>query len=83
MGARMVFELQWLRGDFDDPIEVNTFARLKIVVNGQISTRLYDHVAGGECDAVHVALYPLALCIAENWWSLLYEPRKSYVEAAV
>jgi hypothetical protein len=76
----MVFEWQWLRGDFDDRNEVNTFSRLKIVVNGQIATRLYDHVAGGERDAVHVALYPLALCIAENWWSLLYEPRKSCVD---
>jgi hypothetical protein len=73
----MAFEWEWLRGDLDDPVDVKTFAALRIVLNGQIATRLYDQIAGGQRDAVHVALYPLALFIAENWWPLLNEPRKS------
>ena len=73
----MAIEWKWLRGDLDDPEDVSTFAALKVILNNQIATRLYDRIAGGERDAIHVPLYPLALGIAENWWSLLYEPRKS------
>ena len=50
----MLFDWKYLRGDFDDPVEGRTFAALKVVLNGQIATRLYDHIAGGERDAVHV-----------------------------
>lgn len=70
----------WLRGDFDDVVEARTFAALRIVLNGQIATKVYDHIAGGERDSINIALFPLGLCLAENWWSLLYEPRKSIEE---
>ena len=73
----MVFQWNWLRGQFDDPIETKTFAALKLDLNGEVVTRLYDRIAEGERDTVNVPLYPLALAIAENWWTLLYEPRKS------
>jgi hypothetical protein len=76
----MAFTWQWLRGNFDDPIETNTFAALKIILNGQTATRLYDHFSGGERDFINIALFPLAKCFAENWWTLLYEPRKSLEE---
>jgi hypothetical protein len=76
----MPFEWTWLRGQFEDPVDLSSFAAVKIAFNGQVLTRLYDHIAGGERDRINVVLYPLALAIAENWWRLLYEPRKSDAE---
>jgi hypothetical protein len=76
----MPFHWNWLRCDFEDPVEVRSFAALKVVANGEVLTRFYDHLVGGERDTINVALYPLALAIAENWWRLLYEPRKSEEE---
>lgn len=73
----MAFHWNWLRGEFDELVEVKSFASLKVDLNGEIITRLYDRVAEGERDTLNVVLYPLALALAENWWTLLYEPRKS------
>lgn len=73
----MLFDWKWLRGEFDDPVEARSFASLKVAVNGEALTRLYDRVAEGERDTINVVLHPLALAIAQNWWRLLYEPRKS------
>lgn len=74
----MALEWKWLRNDLDDPLESNSFAALKIAFGDHVITRLYDRVSGGERDTVNVPLYSLALCIADNWWTLLYEPRKSH-----
>ena|ERR1039458_2716609 len=76
----MAFEWKWLRSDFDDPSERGSFAALRIAFGDQLVTRIYDHVSGGERDAVNIPLYSLALCIAENWWTLLHEPRKKAYE---
>src|SRR5260221_284230 len=73
----MLFQWKWLRGDFDEPVEAKSFAALRIDLNGEAITRLYDRVTAAERDTVNVALYPLAVAIAENWWAWLYEPRKS------
>jgi hypothetical protein len=73
----MAFQWKWLRGEFDDLTEAKSFAAFRIDLDGDIITRLYDRIAEGERDTVNVVLYPLALAIAENWWTLLYEPRKS------
>ena len=73
----MTLQWTWLRGIFDELIEAKSFAALKIELNGDVVTRLYDRLAEGERDAVNVVLYPLVLAIAENWWTFLYEPRKS------
>jgi hypothetical protein len=73
----MVFHWEWLRGELDALVESKSFAALKIDVGGEIVTRLYDRVAEGARDTVKVPLYPLALALAENWWTVLYEPRKS------
>jgi hypothetical protein len=73
----MAFQWKWLRGEFDDLMEAKSFAALKIDLDGDVITRLYDRIAEGERDTLNVVLYPLASAIAENWWTLLYEPRKS------
>jgi len=74
----MAFEWKWLRGNFDDPIERDSFAALKIAFGDHLVTRIYDRVSGGERDAVYLPLYSLAMYIAQNWWTLLYEARKTY-----
>jgi hypothetical protein len=73
----MVLQWKWLRGNLDDELDAKTFAAFRIDVDGRTITQLYDRVAEGERDYVKVPLYPLALGVAEKWWRLLYEPRKS------
>lgn len=73
----MLFNWKWLRGDLDDPQEASTFAALSIRLDSHLLTRLYDNIAGGDRDSINVPLYPLALNLAENWWSFLHEPKKS------
>lgn len=72
----MAFTWEWLRGKLDYQEESETFAALTIAFAGNVLTRHYDINAGGQRDAVQVPLYPLALGIARNWWTLLHEPRK-------
>src|ERR1700677_2830044 len=74
----MAFEWKWLRGDLDHQKEAESFAALKITMGDTIVTRAYDRVSGSERESVNVPLYQLALFVAENWWTLLYEPRKAY-----
>jgi hypothetical protein len=73
----LALKTTWLKGDLDDLKETATFAALGITVDGDSLTRVYDHRAGGDRETIQVPVYPLALGLAENWWPLLYEPRKS------
>ena len=73
----MSFEPTFINGNFDDPLETATFAKLRMVFADQVVSRCFDKRAGSERDYINIALYPLALGVAKNWWSLLYEPRKS------
>jgi hypothetical protein len=73
----LIFKTSWLAGELDDPQETATFAALSILIGDRQLTRVYDRRAGGERESVQVPLYPLALGLAESWWQLLYEPRKS------
>jgi len=73
----MSIHWEWLRGDFDNQLESKTFAALKIQLSDEVITRVYDRVAEGQRDTVKVPLYQLALSFAENWWTILYEPKKS------
>jgi hypothetical protein len=73
----LAFKSNWLKGVFDDPREIETFAALRISVDSDLLTRVYDNLAGADRETIQVPLYPLAKGIADNWWALLYEPRKS------
>ena len=53
-----------------------TFCQLKIQVGGE-NVSLYSTSAGQELDHLEIPSYPLAEWIVENWWPLLWEPRKS------
>ena len=62
-------------GDGDDAARA-TFGWLRLSVGEQSLTHFRtDH--GQEGDEVQVPLYHIAEWIALNWWSLLYEPKKT------
>ncbi len=73
----LVLKTEWLAGHLDDQLDDATFAALSIVIEDRHLTRVYDSRSGGQRDAIQIPLYPLAAGIATNWWTLLYEPRKS------
>ncbi|NVO14510.1 MAG: hypothetical protein HXX10_10775 [Rhodoplanes sp.] len=73
----MTLHWKWLNGDFDEEIDAKLFGALKIDLNGRVITRSYDRVTEMVRDSVNVVIFPLALAIIKNWWTLLYEPRKS------
>ena len=50
-----------------------TWSWLRIVVNGQPVTRVFDEQSMTVREAVHVPLYPLAESLATHWWSLWNE----------
>lgn len=69
------FEIRFeqIEGAFGDPVEAATFARLWLQVGDRLLTRSADRRTGPR-DYVKLPLHQLATGIAENWWTLLYEP---------
>lgn len=67
-------ERQWLKGGAT-PIDA-TFARFKMFVGGKVVTA-YKGDYDKPDDALEIPLYDLATWIAQNWWPLLWEPRKT------
>jgi hypothetical protein len=57
------------------PLLDDTLGRLKIRVGDTVATRFRTD-NNNENDELLVPTYELALWIAENWWPLLFEPRK-------
>jgi len=51
-------------------------AKLKLTVSGKNLTAFVDEY-GERCTHLAIPVYFLAEWIAENWWPLLWEPRKS------
>lgn len=56
-----------------------SFARLKIEVGGNIVTR-YEGDFEPTADDIEIPTYFFAEWLSENWWSILWEPRKSETE---
>ncbi len=50
-----------------------TFARLRILVDGQCVTRVFDKRSRVTREDIYVPLFPLAEWLAENWWFLSAE----------
>lgn len=69
------FELSFepLEGEFNDPVEQAAFARLWLSLDERMLTRCIGRRSGAR-DYVKLPLDRLALGLAENWWTLLYEP---------
>lgn len=68
-------ERAWL-GSGGSGSDAATLAKLKITVGDQIVTA-YRGDAEKPAEGVEIPIYYLAEWIAENWWPLLWEPRKN------
>jgi hypothetical protein len=69
----------WPENTLEDPGESETLVELSIVLGESILTRNYNRRSGGSSDEINVPLLPLAKGLADNWWSILYEPYRSGV----
>lgn len=69
------FERQWLKA-LSSTAADTTLARLRIIVGDQNITA-YKEDRFETIEGIEIPLYYLAEWIAENWWPLLWEPRKS------
>jgi hypothetical protein len=68
------FEFEWEDPQAAQGAELRaTWARLRILVDGEPVTRLLDMETRSIRDSVYLPLYPLAEWIALHWWHLLYE----------
>lgn len=71
----------WLNASHDDA-EASTITRLRISILGNWITRNVSKRGGGESEAINTSLLPLAEFLANNWWTLLYEPVKPSITDA-
>lgn len=68
------FEIEWQDGDGIQGAELAaTFASLRIKVDEQAVTRVFDSRAKTVRDSIYVPLYPLAEWMGSNWWFLSHE----------
>ncbi|MFP4500117.1 MAG: ImmA/IrrE family metallo-endopeptidase [Candidatus Hydrogenedentota bacterium] len=68
------FEFNWEAGEGVKTPELRqTMARLSILVNGAVVTRVHDGVAMTVRDAIHFPLYALAEWVLTHWYPLLHE----------
>ena len=81
MSVRFSFEWEAAPG-VKDPLLAATWARLEIRIAGHCPTRLLDHAAKSEREAVWGSLWPLAEWVVQNWWFVFSEERKSAVLSA-
>jgi hypothetical protein len=65
----------WLPKKGTSELDV-TLAAIKILIAGQNVTK-FTESDGQLCDHLEIPAYFLAEWIAENWWPLLWEPRKN------
>ncbi len=73
------FKIEWedSHGGVRDAVLARTWARLEIVVAGQVVTRLYDTRTQAVREGVYGSVFPVAEWIVENWWSLTHESCRS------
>ncbi len=70
-------DTEWIDRDPDIRPEVDqTYGRLGIKL-GTVWLTAFKTDRGDHGDRIEVPSYPLAEWVAENWWALLYEPKKS------
>ncbi|MFD1951591.1 hypothetical protein ACFSGX_12525 [Sphingomonas arantia] len=73
MSDDLLIRFEQIEGAFEDPVEAATFARLWLQVGDRFLSRSVNRKTGAR-DYLKLPLYNLATGIAENWWTLLYEP---------
>jgi hypothetical protein len=75
MSEQFEIKLSWLKNGRDSEVDLS-FCRLQIIVGGKNVTQYTaEHTAGD--DHLEIPSYFLAEWLAENWWALLWEPRKN------
>jgi hypothetical protein len=76
--SALEFKYEWENAPgVTDEILALTWARLEIYVDDRPVTRLVDHRSTSERTGVYGSIYPLAEWLVENWWSLLFEARRT------
>jgi hypothetical protein len=73
--SELAFELAWLVGIADAPVERATFASLAITVGEIPITEVDDRIAQTVRRDIRVPTLPLAKWLIVNWWRLRWEPR--------
>lgn len=69
-------------GEVEGDAEAQTLTRLRVEVRGEVLTRNVSKRGGGESEAISTSLLPLAEFVAQNWWTLLYEPVRPAISDA-
>ncbi len=73
------FELDWMDPEGARGPELRaTWARLRMSVDGQAISRVYDANAQTVRDDLFIPLYPLAEWLVSRWWQILYEVHAPY-----
>jgi hypothetical protein len=57
-----------------DALERETWAQLRVIVDGRCATQLKDLATNRDSDFLYVPTFPLAQWVVRHWWQLLYEP---------
>ncbi|NNM87730.1 MAG: hypothetical protein HKL95_04340, partial [Phycisphaerae bacterium] len=77
MSKYLSIECEWFDQPVTDPVERKTWACIRISAASRSITRLWDRTSESERVTIYIPAFPLASWIVENWWTLLYEPRRS------
>ena len=77
MSKYLSIECEWFDQPVTDPVERRTWACIRISAASRSITRLWDRTSESERVTIYIPAFPLASWIVENWWTLLYEPRRS------
>jgi len=83
MSSSLEFEFDWESAEVGPPEEQATSATLKVLLGGEVLTRVEDRRAKTVRPAIRVSAYPLAHWLAANWWRLRWEPVRDSVDWAL
>ena len=75
MSEEFEIKRSWLKGAGTSEVDLS-FCRLQIIVGGKNVTQYTSEHTVGD-DHLEIPSYFLAEWLAENWWALLWEPRKN------
>jgi hypothetical protein len=78
MTGNFSFDVSWLPQSYGPPPVSATAASLTIRVGDHVATRNDDGWSRSVEDSARLALYPLALWLADSWWRLRWESEPSH-----
>lgn len=80
MRPSFVIDFNWLPYEYGDEIARTTFVDIFISVGSCCITELEDRTAKTIRKNARLSAYRLAHWFAENWWRLLWEPKKDTID---